>query len=125
MKKKIKLVIVSSFAILILLLLIVTYVVEKEVQETCKKAVSVYPGDKIQALINVSKNESSCTKDKSMALWALGQLGDKKALAYLVENFEGKEESNVCVYEAQKAIEKIENESFNLPGFLWRSVLED
>ena len=125
MKKKIKLIIGSSFAILILLLLIVTYVVENQVQETCKKAVSVYPVDKIQALINVSKNESSCTKDKSMALWALGQLGDKKALPYLVENFGGKKETNVCVYEAQKAIEKIDNESFNLPGFLWRSILED
>jgi len=66
MKKKIKLIIGSSFAILILLLLIVTYVVENQVQETCKKAISVYPGDKIRALINVSKNESSCTKDKSM-----------------------------------------------------------
>ncbi|MEJ2615433.1 MAG: hypothetical protein P8Z35_10770 [Ignavibacteriaceae bacterium] len=78
MNKKIKIIIGSSFAILILLLFIVTYVVENQVQETCKKAVLVYPEDKVRALINVSKNESSCTKDKSMALWALGQLGDKK-----------------------------------------------
>jgi len=52
-------------------------------------------------------------------------MGNKKALPYLVENFGGQEETNVCVYEAQKAIEKLQNESFNLPGFLWRSILED
>ena len=47
MKKKIQLIIGSSFAILILLLLIVTYVIENQIQETCENAVSVYPGDKI------------------------------------------------------------------------------
>ena len=88
-------------------------------------AVSIYPGDKIQALINVSKNQSSCTKDKTRALWALGQLGDRKALPYLVENFDGIEETDICIYEAQFAIEKIQDESFNLPGFLWRAILEN
>lgn len=105
--------------------MVITYKVENQVQETCKAAVSIYPGDKIQALINVSKNQSTCTKDKSRALWALGQLGDKKALPYLFENFDGIEETDLCIYEAQFAIEKIKNESFNLPGFLWRAVLED
>lgn len=125
MKKKIKLIIGLFFIILIVLLLVVTYKVENQVQETCKAAVSIYPGDKIQALVNVSKNQSTCTKDKSRALWALGQLGDKKALPYLLENFDGIEETDICIYEAQFAIEKIKNETFNLPGFLWRAVLED
>ena len=125
MKKKIKLILSLLFTIFIILLLIVTYNIENQVQETCKMAVSIYPGDKIQALINVSKNQSSCTKDKTRALWALGQLGDRKALPYLVENFDGIEETDICIYEAQFAIEKIQDESFNLPGFLWRAILEN
>lgn len=125
MKKTIKLIFSLLFTIFILLVLIVTYYVESQVQETCKMAMSVYPGDKIQALINVSKNQNSCTKDKSRALWALGQLGDKKALPYLIENYGSIEETDICIYEAQFAIEKIQNESFNLPGFLWRNILED
>lgn len=106
MKKKIKLIILSSSAILIFLLLIVTYIVESQVQEICKKAVSLYPGGKIQALIKVSINENTCTKDKSRALCALGKLGDKKALPYLVENFGGKEETNICIFEAQKRLKR-------------------
>jgi hypothetical protein len=125
MKRKIKLIISLFFIIFIIVLLVVTYKVESQVQETCKMAVSVYPGDNIQALINVIKNENTCTRDKSKALWALGQLGDKKALPYLIENFNGIEETDICIYEAQFAIEKIKNESFNLPGFLWRAVLEN
>lgn len=125
MKRKIKLIISLFFIIFIIVLLVVTYKVESQVQETCKMAVSVYPGDNIQALINVIKNENTCTRDKSKALWALGQLGDKKALPYLIENFNGIEETDICIYEAQFAIEKIKNESFNLAGFLWRAVLEN
>jgi hypothetical protein len=125
MKRKIKLIISLFFIIFIIVLLVVTYKVESQVQEICKMAVSVYPGDNIQALINVIKNENTCTRDKSKALWALGQLGDKKALPYLIENFNGIEETDICIYEAQFAIEKIKNESFNLAGFLWRAVLEN
>lgn len=125
MKKKIQLIIGLIFIIFIFLLLVVTYKVENQVQETCKMAISVYPGDKIQALINVIKNENTCTKDKPRALWALGQLGDRKALSYLLDNFDGIEETDICIYEAQFAIEKIKNETFNLPAFLWRAVLED
>jgi len=124
MKKLIRIVIVSLLSVFTITLLVTTYYVEKRVQETCKMATTIYPGDRIEALINVSKSRNSCTTDRSRALWALGQLGDKEALPYLIENFEGIEETDICVYEAQFAIEKIENESFNLPGFLWRSILE-
>ena len=125
MKKTIKIILGLLFTIFIIIILIVTYYVESQVQETCQMAMLIYPGDKIQALINVAKNQNACTKDRSRALWALGQLGDKKALPYLIENFSGIEETDICIYEAQFAIEKIQNESFNLPGFLWRDILED
>ena len=125
MKKTIKIILGLLFTIFIIIILIVTYYVESQVQETCQMAMLIYPGDKIQALINVTKNQNACTKDRSRALWALGQLGDKKALPYLIENFSGIEETDICIYEAQFAIEKIQNESFNLPGFLWRDILED
>jgi len=123
MKKWIKISGTALFSVFILTLLSVTYYVESEVQETCKMAVSMYPGDKVEALIKVAESQSSCTKDKSRALWALGQLGDIQALPYLMENFDGIEETDICIYEAQFAIEKITDESFNLPRFLWRPIL--
>ena len=87
-------------------------------------ATSIYPGDEIHALLNFALSQAGCDQEKSRALWALGQLGAKEALPYLLDNYEGVEETDICIYEAQFAIEKIQKDQFNLPGFLWRSLLE-
>ncbi len=116
-----------SIACFMFLILLVssTFFVEYQVQKTCKMAISIYPGDQVQALVNVAKSHAACDEEKSKALWALGQLGAREALPYLLENYDGIEEENVCIYEAQFAIEKIQKDQFNLPGFLWRSLLEN
>jgi hypothetical protein len=124
MKKWLKIIIGLVLLILLILLFSSTYYVEYQVQETCNLATSIYPGDRIQALLKVAESHASCNEEKSRALWALGQLGAKEALPYLVENYDGVKETDICIYEAQFAIEKIQNEQFNLPGFLWRSLLE-
>lgn len=116
-----------SIACIMFLVLLVssTFFVEYQVQKTCKMAISIYPGEQVQALVNVAKSHATCDEEKSRALWALGQLGAREALPYLLENYDGIEEENVCIYEAQFAIEKIRKDQFNLPGFLWRSLLEN
>ncbi|WP_340113886.1 hypothetical protein [Maribellus mangrovi] len=124
MKKRLKIFIIIGFSILLLLFLGTSFYVEYRVQETCKLALESYPGDKIQALVNVAQSRAECDDEKSRALWAMGQLGAKQALPYLLENYDGIEETNICIYEAQFAIKKIQNDSFNLPGFLWRWLLE-
>ena len=106
--------------IILLFVLGATLYIELKVKETCENATGKYPGDKIQALINIIQDESKCTKQKSHALWALGRLGDKSALSFLKENYDNKHEDNPCVYEARFAINKISKEKYNLPGFLWR-----
>lgn len=125
MKKPFKILIIISILILIIIFLVSTYSIENRVQKTCKSALEEYPGDKIEALINVAQSHVDCNEEKSRALWAMGQLGAKQALPYLFENYEGIEETNICIFEAQFAIEKIQNDYFNLPGFLWRGLLED
>ena len=71
-------------------------------------AISMYPGDNIQALINLVKSHAGCDEEKSRALWALGQLGAKEALPYLLENYDGIEGTNICIYEAQFARNTLE-----------------
>lgn len=124
MRKWLKISIGIVLSISLILFFSSTFFVEYQVQETCKKATSIYPGDEIHALLSMAKSHASCNEEKSRALWALGQLGATEALPYLLETYDGVEETDICIYEAQFAIEKIRKNQFNLPGFLWRSLLE-
>jgi len=60
------------------------------------------------------------------AIWALGQLGDKRALPFLKSLLTGEpcdHETNLCQGEIKEAIQKLERNQFNLPKFLWRRIL--
>ena len=124
MKKWLKILISTVLSIILILFLSSTFYVEHQVQETCELAISKYPGNRVQALIRMAESHQECDDEKSRALWALGQLGDEEALPYLIGNYDSTEETNLCIHEAQFAIEKIRKNQFNLPAFLWRSLLE-
>ena len=69
---------VGCLAIFAAFLSAVTFYVEMDVQRVCDSAVKRYPGNKIDAIIQVAQEADLCTKEKSRALWALGQLGDER-----------------------------------------------
>ena len=65
-------------------------------------------------------------KANNRYIWALGQLGDKRALPFLKSLVTGEpcdHETNLCQGEIQEAIQKLETNQFNLPKFLWRGIL--
>ena len=90
-----------------------------------------YPGDKVEALIMfVESTENGYNTHRYSAnnhvFWALGQLGDKRALPSLRKLLTGEpcdHETNLCQGEIQEAIQKLERNGFNLPKFLWRRIL--
>jgi len=105
--------------------------IELGVKKVCRMATQKYPGDKVEALMMFAE-----TKEKSYrahlysannhAFWALGQLGDKRALPFLRNLVTGEpcdHETNLCQGEIKEAIQKLERNQFNLPKFLWRGVL--
>ena len=124
-KKLLAKVALFSVAGVLVLLLCATYYVENQVQGVCKTATRLYPGDKVDAVILLAQRDAMCTKEKARALWALGQLGDRKALAFLRSNYGNRTEDTICNYEAKFAIKKLEEGRFNLPGFLWRKLLSE
>jgi HEAT repeat protein len=91
----------------------------------CRSAVAEFGGDGVAALISSAKSEKYCSQRKARALWALGQLGAEEALPCLRENYGNTADKNLCVNEAQFAIQKIAEKRFNLPGFLWRRFLSN
>jgi len=107
--------------------------VELGVRRISRTAMQAYPGDKIEALMMfVKPNEygydANLYRANNHAVWALGQLGDERALPFLRDLLTGQpcdHETNLCQGEIKKAIQKLETKGFNLPACLWRGILND
>lgn len=97
-----------------------TLYIEMQVKNACTMARIRNQQNDITALISVIQNEGECTKNKSYALWALGQLGNKEALPFLNDKFGHLKADDICTYEAHFAIKKLEKNKYNLPKMLWR-----
>ena len=105
--------------------------IELSVKKVCAAATQKYPGDKVEALMTfVETKENSYRANiysaNNHVFWALGQLGDKRALPFLKKLVTGEScnhETNLCQGEIKEAIHKLERNQFNLPKFLWRGVL--
>ena len=105
--------------------------IELGVKKICGAATQKYPGDKVEALMMfVESKEYGYNAHRysanNHAFWALGQLGDKRALPSLRKLLTGEpcdHETNLCQGEIQEAIQKLERNGFNLPKFLWRGIL--
>ncbi len=115
----------------VVVIILLSLWIELHVKKTCEMATRKYPGDKVEALIMfVDSKENGYRAHRysanNHALWALGQLGDKRALPFLRKLLTGgpcDHETNLCQGEIQEAIQKLERNQFNLPKFLFRGVL--
>ena len=113
---------VSVIAIVLLSLWI-----ELTVQRVCEKALREHPGDRVQALIACVDSREYSYHERNRAIWALGQLGDRRALPSLKDHLTGQpcdhERDGFCQGELKDAIQKLEGGRFNLPAVLWRGVV--
>ena len=126
----IKKVVIFGFAIgmsACLILFIVTSIwIGRGVQKSCQLAQKKYNGDCVQALILYLQDESHPYGERNSAIWALGQLGDSRALpvlqSYFTGNIPDKEPWNQTLsqYELKKAINLIQG-GYNITAFIWRS----
>ena len=105
--------------------------IELGIKKVCAEATQKYPGDKIEALMKSVETEergyrANIYSANNHVFWALGQLGDKRALPFLKKLTTGRpcdHDTNLCQGEIQEAIHKLETNGFNLPKFLFRRVL--
>jgi hypothetical protein len=122
------------FVVLIFFVVVVlafSFWIELELKNICKTATQKYPGDKIEALMMSVETkkyglDAHLYKANNRFIWALGQLGDERALHFLRNLVTGEpcnHETNLCQGEIKDAIQKLETHQFNLPKFLWRNIL--
>jgi len=112
---------------------VLSFSIELGVKRVCATATRAYPGDKVEALMKFVKSDvhgysAQLYRANNRAFWALGQLGDQRALPFLKDILTGQScdhETNLCQGEIQEAIQKLERNGFNLPKFLWRSARGD
>ena len=96
-----------------------------DVKKECERAQNKYGGECVDALVSLIADESN-QYGKNSAIWALGQLGDKKVLSFLESYDTGEKlpdherwDEGISQYELRKAIKLLKN-NFNLSAFVWR-----
>jgi hypothetical protein len=97
------------------------------IETASQKAMAQFKGDRIEALIALVDCQNCRMEDRNLAVWALGQLKDKRALPILYKYRTGKpcnHWSQICQYEIAKAIRWTEGNSYMLPQ-IWRVMLND
>ncbi len=111
--------------VLVFVLLVVSAQIGYGVQQRCKAAQAQYNGDCVEALMNQVADETK-TSGKNDAIWALGQLGDRRALSFLQQYDTGETlpereswEEGISQYELRKAIRLLET-GWNVPAIFWR-----
>jgi HEAT repeat protein len=82
-----------------------------EVEATGDSAVQQFGGDRVEALTKLVACDNCVVRDRNRAVWALGQMGDRRALPVLREHHTRNKcnhRTDLCEYELGKAIKKIE-----------------
>jgi hypothetical protein len=88
------------------------------ISDAIGKAQAIYPhpGDDVAALVALMDSDKQKLEARNRAVWALGRLGDPKALPALEKHFDGKpcnHDERLCQYELAKAINSCLDE---MPG---------
>lgn len=99
-----------------------------EVKNQCQQAKKDYNGDCVESLISLLKDENQKFGSRNDAIWALGQLGDIRALPVLQSFYTGNIpprepwDEIISQYELKKAI-NLANGGLNIGAWVWRGFL--
>lgn len=104
-----------------------SFLIGRGVKMQCGEAKQKYQGDCVVVLAQTVDDQSNSLEQRKQAVWALGQLGDGKALPVLEEYYQGNNyqcdhENKLCQYELAKAIKLIKS-GFNPTALVWRNRL--
>lgn len=113
----------------ILFFVTVSIIIGNHVQKQCYTAKAKYGDDCINGLIATLQDEKNDFRTRNDAIWALGQLGEKKAHAilnaYYTGNIPDREplDKVISQYELKKAL-KLTSDGINGTAWVWRWWVE-
>ena len=119
-------VILIGLAAFIILFAISLRMIYSGVKSICEIASNKFESDNVEALISLIESDEFSFKQKNKAIWALGQIGDRRALPLLrkLDTDEIQEkpldsDKYIVQYSVEKAIRQI-NSSFIVTRWMYR-----
>ncbi len=109
----------------VLIFIITSLWIGSDVKRYCKTAKKYYRGDCVSVLSEMVNDASMPFKDRNHAIWALGQIGNPKALSYITKFYTGKipekesPDTQLSQYEMKKAL-KLMQGGLNITAIIWR-----
>ena len=110
-KRAIFLSVISISTLVLIIFFFSFFTIYKDAKTACLKAQNEYKEGCVGSLIKYIQSDGNKFGARNSAIWALGQLADKKALPFLYElekSLPEQEkcsyENSLCKYEVQKAI---------------------
>jgi hypothetical protein len=113
-------VVLSGFAALVL----VSLYIGRDVKAAGEAARQRYAGDTVEALKRCVEDHSCTLRERNRAVWALGQLSDRRALPVLREHLTGQpcdHAHELCQHELEKAIALIDG-GLNVTAWIRRET---
>jgi hypothetical protein len=113
---------VIALVLIAALLLGTTWLIESGVHAAGEAALLERPGDRVPALMAYIESPTHTLRERNRAVWALGQLGDARALPVLERHFTGRPCEHgraLCQHELRKAI-RLCHGATNISAFIWR-----
>lgn len=117
LRKIILSVILIGLAAFIILFAISLLMIYSDVESICEIASNKFESDNIEALISLIESDEFSYKQKNKAIWALGQIGDKRALPLLrkldtdeIQKKPYDSNKNIVQYSVEKAIRQIDSD---------------
>jgi len=117
-----------GFGFFVLFFLITSTWIGVSVHEKCLVAEGKYEDGCVDALMATLDDPQNSLRERNNAIWALGQLGDPKALSTVEKYYTGEipnrepYDETLSQYEMKKALKLLEG-GINLTHFVWRSFL--
>ena len=125
-KEKFFYVVSVGFSIFLLFFFIANSWIGYEAKRQCRDATWKYGGDCVEALISKLEDEHEDFRARNNAIWALGQIGDSRALpileSYNTSNIPGREplDEMLSQYELKKAINLVSG-GVNITALVWKN----
>ena len=116
--------ILFCFAFLFIAYLMACWSIRSSVKEIGAEATQEFRGDRIEALMSYVNSENHSLRQRNRAVWALGQIGDERALPVLEKWYTGgpcDHDNSLCQRELQRAVKGCKG-AFNATAWLPRQV---
>lgn len=114
-----------SICVILLFFVITGTLIGHEVKSRCRVATHKYGGDCVEALMSQLADENQGYRARNDAVWALGQIGDDRALPILQTYYDGNipnrepHDKSISQYELKKAI-NLTKGGLNISACIWR-----